>query len=148
LLLIILDDDISSLVFDIEADIALVFDIEADAALVFDMEADDASTLDDDPAANANKLALNPFASTMPVSWLELPMAATLDFDDIAAVACCEAEVAIEAEAVIVEEALTSLLLLASTFIELILCSLDIEDISAFPASIIEVRVPEGAEAG
>ena len=64
-------------------------------------------------------------------------------------VACCEAEADIEAEAVIDEDALTSLLLLASTVIEVILRSLDIEDISAFPASMIEVLVPpEGAEAG
>ena len=63
--------------------------------------------------------------------------------------ACCEAEADIEAEAIIDEDALTSLLLLASTVIEVILRSLDIEDISAFPASMIEVLVPpEGAEAG
>ena len=71
LLLIICEDEVSLLVFDIEA-----FDIDADAASTFEEE---------EPAANANKLALNPLASTMPPSWLELLMAATLFFDDKAA---------------------------------------------------------------
>ena len=74
LLLIICEDEVSLLVFDIEA-----FDIDADVASTFEEE---------EPAANANKLALNPLASTMPPSWLELLMAATLFFDDKAACKC------------------------------------------------------------
>jgi len=59
----------------------------------------------EDPV-NANKLALNGLASTMPP---------TLYFDDKACCCCCWVEeAAMEAEADIDDEALTSLLLLAS----------------------------------
>ena len=58
----------------------------------------------EDPV-NANKLALNGLASTMPP---------TLYFDDKACCCCWVEEAAMEAEADIDDEALTSLLLLAS----------------------------------
>ena len=64
LLLIICDDEVSLLVFDIEAEAAAM--------------------LADDPA-NANKLALNGLASTMPPSWPPLTMPLILCFDDKAA---------------------------------------------------------------
>ena len=71
-------------------------DDEAVASLAF--------RLVEDPV-NANKLALNGLASTMPP---------TLYFDDKACCCCWVEEAAMEAEADIDDEALTSLLLLAS----------------------------------
>jgi len=141
LLLIMCEAEVASLDFDatwslLEAAMAEV----AEAAMAEVAEA--AETVDADFPVNANKLALNGLASTMP-----LLVPPTLYFDDKA---CCWVEVAaIEAEAVIEDDDLTSLLLLASYFIEDIFCSLDIEAISAVAvAAMVEAIASEGAVLG
>ena len=147
LLLIMCDEEVASLAFDATWRL-LLWAVTAEA------EAAEAAVAED--PVNANKLALNGLASTIPLvlspattlpptSLLLLP---TLYFDDKA---CCEvAAAAIEDEAVMEDEALTSLLLLASKVEVIFRASLDwMDDISAVAAaSMVEATAAEGAVLG
>ena len=148
LLLLIMCDEVASLAFDATWRLLLwAVMAEAEAA-----EAAEAAVAED--PVNANKLALNGLASTIP---LALPLATnlpptsllpTLYFDDKA---CCEvAAAAMEDEAVIEDEALTSELLLASKVEDIFRASLDwMDDISAVAAaSMVEATAAEGAVLG
>ena len=147
-LLIMCDEEVASLAFDATWRLLLwAVMAEAEAA-----EAAEAAVAED--PVNANKLALNGLASTIP---LALPLATNLPptsllpilyFDDEA---CCEvAAAAMEDEAVMEDEALTSELLLASKVEVIFRASLDwMDDISALAAaSMVEATAAEGAVLG
>ena len=149
-LLIMCDEEVASLAFDATWRLLLwAVTAEAEAA-----EAAEAAVAE--VPVNANKLALNGLASTIPLalspattlpptSLLLLP---TLYFDDKA---CSEVEAAaIEDEAVMEDEALTSELLLASKVEVIFRASLDwMDDISAVAAaSMVEATAAEGAVLG
>lgn len=144
-LLIMCDEEVASLAFDATWRL-LLWAVTAEA------EAAEAAVAED--PVNANKLALNGLASTIP---LALPLATNLPptsllpilyFDDEA---CCEvAAAAMEDEAVMEDEALTSELLLASKVEVIFRASLDwMDDISAVAAaSMVEATAAEGAVLG
>ena len=144
-LLIMCDEEVASLAFDATWRL-LLWAVTAEA------EAAEAAVAE--VPVNANKLALNGLASTIP---LALPLATnlpptsllpTLYFDDKA---CCEvAAAAMEDEAVMEDEALTSELLLASKVEVIFRASLDwMDDISAVAAaSMVEATAAEGAVLG
>ena len=145
LLLLIMCDEVASLAFDATWRL-LLWAVTAEA------EAAEAAVAE--VPVNANKLALNGLASTIP---LALPLATNLPptsllpilyFDDEA---CCEvAAAAMEDEAVMEDEALTSELLLASKVEVIFRASLDwMDDISAVAAaSMVEATAVEGAVLG
>ena len=144
-LLIMCDEEVASLAFDATWRL-LLWAVTAEA------EAAEAAVAE--VPVNANKLALNGLASTIP---LALPLATNLPptsllpilyFDDEA---CCEvAAAAMEDEAVMEDEALTSELLLASKVEVIFRASLDwMDDISAVAAaSMVEATAAEGAVLG
>ena len=144
-LLIMCDEEVASLAFDATWRLLLL-------AVMAEAEAAEAAVAED--PVNANKLALNGLASTIP---LALPLATNLPptsllpilyFDDEA---CCEvAAAAMEDEAVMEDEALTSELLLASKVEVIFRASLDwMDDISALAAaSMVEATAAEGAVLG
>ena len=150
LLLIMCDEEVASLAFDATWRLLLwAVTAEAEAA-----EAAEAAVAE--VPVNANKLALNGLGSTIPLALppatnlppTSLPLLPTLYFDDKA---CCEVEAAaMEDEAVIEDEALTSLLLLASKVEVIFRASLDwMDDISAVAAaSMVEATAAEGAVLG
>ena len=148
------DEEVASLAFDATWRLllwAVTAELEAAA------EAAEAAVAE--VPVNASKLALNDLASTIPLALLpevtSLPPTSlvacwlpTLYFDDKA---CFEVEAAaMEDEAVIEEEALTSLLLLASKVEVIFRASLDwMDDISAVAAaSMVEATAAEGAVLG
>ena len=144
-LLIMCDEEVASLAFDATWRLLL-------CAVTAEAEAAEAAVAE--VPVNANKLALNGLASTIP---LALPLATNLPptsllpilyFDDEA---CCEvAAAAMEDEAVMEDEALTSELLLASKVEVIFRASLDwMDDISALAAaSMVEATAAEGAVLG
>ena len=142
-LLIMCDEEVASLAFDATWRL-LLWAVTAEAAEAAVAEV----------PVNANKVALNGLASTIP---LALPPATILPATSLLPIlyfdeeACCEvAAAAMEDEAVMEDEALTSLLLLASKFEVIFRASLDwMDDISAVAAaSMVEATAKEGAVLG
>ena len=143
LLLIMCDEEVASLAFDATWRL-LLWAVTAEAAEAAVAEV----------PVNANKVALNGLASTIP---LALPPATILPATSLLPIlyfdeeACCEvAAAAMEDEAVMEDDALTSLLLLASKVEVIFRASLDwMDDISAVAAaSMVEATAVEGAVLG